>query len=81
LQNVAPVGAVGGVHVHLGCTGSGPLSDVFGQRELGPQPKFLPERIRFTSSSQSGPFSVCHGRPVLGSKVNPNELRWPYENA
>ena len=47
------------------------------QFSLTPQPKFPPLTMRLISSLQLGPFSVSHSRPVLGSNVNPNELRCP----
>src|SRR6266536_6058725 len=83
-QNSVPTGAMVGVNQASGSTGFGPSWLVFrgggGGWEhvsLGPHPKFAPFAIRLISSLHSGPFSVSHRFPVIGSKVKPNEFRWP----
>ena len=54
-----------------------PSGEPAAQDPLGPQPKLPPDRIRFSSSVHSGPFSVSHSRSVSGSKASPNEFRIP----
>src|SRR6185503_8398292 len=77
-QNVRPTGAIVVSHHRSGRIGLGPSWFVFfgglggvEQVSCEPHPKFLPFRIRFTSSLHSGPFSVSHRYPVTGSKLNP----------
>src|SRR5712692_2509353 len=83
-QKAAPTGAMVGVKNVSGMIGFGPswlvLAGGFGGMEqvsFGPQPKLPPPVAMLISSLHSGPFSVSQRREVSGSKVNPNELRWP----
>src|SRR4051812_38839995 len=84
-QNAAPVIPIVEAVNHFGrCRGFGPELFVpagFDSEHdsLGPQPKLPPFTTRLISSVHVGPFSVSHRRCVTGSNVNPNELRWPYD--